>query len=200
MSRVFVYVLPLLGDEWLKLGISADPLRRAQDFSRRYYELFDFDAAFLVETEDRRDAGRIELMLRRSLQDHRAPMPLAVRPEAGGHTEWLRGAYPALLGATQQLAAGGYPLHAPARTWFANALGVQQNVLNTWASTALSEYGIEPDAQDPGPLPLPLKALLDDVVGAFHHFGWRVGASLPPALQSWYAGLPNYGEGSFDRK
>jgi hypothetical protein len=197
MSIAFAYVLPLHGEDWLKLGSSSDPLRRAREFSPRFFELFDFDRAFLIETESRRDASRLEQALRRTLRLHRAPMPLHVRAEAGGHTEWLRGAYPDLQRAALDLACGGHTLHLPARPWFSRALGRQRAELHAWTSAALRQHLIDPDAGAPAEFPAALAVLLDDVRGAFHHFGWNIAPCLPPALQHWYAGGPAPPDKSF---
>ena len=111
MATAYVYMLPMFGEDWLKLGSSGDPLRRAREFSPRFFQLFDFEQALLVETGDRGEAGRVETALRRTLRAHRAPMPLEIRSAAGGHTEWLRGALPALQEAAADLAAQGHELH-----------------------------------------------------------------------------------------
>lgn len=200
MAIAFAYVLPLHGEDWLKLGSSSDPLRRAREFSPRFFELFDFDRAFLIETENRRDASRLEQALRRTLRLHRAPMPLEVRAQAGGHTEWLRGAYPGLEQAALDLASAGHTLHRPARPWFEHALGRQRPELHAWTSTALRQHLIDPDAGAPAVLPAALAVLLDDVRDAFHHFGWDIGAFLPPALQHWYARGPAPPDKSFTRR
>jgi hypothetical protein len=199
MSIAFAYVLPLHGEDWLKLGSSSDPLRRAREFSPRFFALFDFDRGFLIEAQSRRDASRLEQALRRTLRVHRAPMPLQVRAEAGGHTEWLRGAYPDLQRAALDLACGGHTLHLPARPWFAQALGRQRPELHAWASTALRQHLLDPDAGAPVAMPAALEVLLDDVRDAFHHFGWDIGAYLPSALQDWYARGPAPLDKSFTR-
>ena len=92
----FLYVLPCAYEDLLKLGFSRQPLRRMQELQTRYFEFFDLERAFLVETETVRDARKLELDLGRAIVAHGAPAPLLVRDEAAGHTEWYRGAYDVL--------------------------------------------------------------------------------------------------------
>ena len=186
----FVYLLPLHGEDWLKVGISTDPLRRAREFSRRFFDLFDFDQALLLETGSPRDAAAIERELRGAFREHRAPMPMTVRSEAGGQTEWYRGAYPALAQAVATMAASGYVLHAPARPWFSAALQARRGELHDWASTLLRQHLLDPDDARGEALPADAAALLADTVEAYRHFGVGVAAHLPAALQPWYRALP----------
>lgn len=190
MATLYVYILPVHNEDWLKLGMSNDPLRRATEFSPRYHEAFDLDRAIVVETEGRGDAAALERGLRRDLHVHRAPMPLTIRSQAGGHTEWLRGAYPALLDACR-----GSPLatalHHPSRSWFARAQWEQRSFLDGWSRSLMREYLLDPDDSTSAVLPSPLEAQLRDAVDAFHAFGQRVDDHLPAGLASWYAGLPD---------
>ena len=126
-GRCFLYVLPLASHEdVLKLGCSRDPLDRVQALHPRYFEVFDLERAFLVETEAVRDARALELELRRMLVAHNAPAPLTVRREAAGHTEWYRGAFAQLAGAVAQ----------DARSDFRNVV-----------RAVLSAHAVEPDRQ-----------------------------------------------------
>jgi hypothetical protein len=190
MSSGYVYLLPLHGEDWLKVGISTDPLRRAREFSRRFHDLFDFDQALLLETGSPRDAAAVERQLREDFREHRAPMPLVVRTEAGGHTEWYRGAYPAISARVRALEAAGYTLHAPARSWYGAALQARRGELHDWASTLLRQHLHDPDAPLAEPLPADAAALLADTVAAYRHFGVGVGEHLPEALRPWYRALP----------
>ena len=189
MSTVYLYVLPVHNEDWLKLGMSNDPLRRAREFSARYFEAFDLDRAIVVETDRRKDAAALERELRRELRVHRAPMPLTIRADAGGHTEWLRGAYPALVDACRDSALAT-AMHHPARPWFARAQWEQRGMLDAWARSLMREYLLDPDEETPSSLPPPLQALLQDAVDAFHAFGMRVDDALPAGLAAWYAELP----------
>ena len=189
MTTTYVYILPVHGEDWLKLGMSNDPLRRAREFSSRYYEAFDLDRAVLVETDGRADAAALERELRRNLRVHRAPMPLTIRSEAGGHTEWLRGAYPALLDACRDSPIAT-AVHHPARAWFARTQWEQRAMLDGWARGLMREYLLDPDESTPADLPAPLRAQLQDAVDAYHAFGLRIDDQLPAGLAAWYGGLP----------
>ena len=96
-GRSFVYVIPCLGEDLLKLGMSRDPLGRFQSLHPRWFNFFDLDNARLVETDTVREARAIETRLRQMLRVHNAPAPLLVSAVAGGHTEWFRGALANLL-------------------------------------------------------------------------------------------------------
>ncbi|MFT3806850.1 GIY-YIG nuclease family protein [Arenimonas sp.] len=183
MAQGYVYLLPLHTEDWLKLGISNDPLRRAREFSRRFHEAFDFDRALLVETESQKDAAAIERRFRKEFAVHRAPMPLTIRLEAGGYTEWYRGAYPSLSTAAMQLGEAGHRLHQPAREWFKQALTSRRNELHDWASEVLRQHGIDPDRPLRDPLPAAAHSLLSDALDAYRHFGVDVSARLPVALR-----------------
>jgi hypothetical protein len=193
MASGFVYLFPLHGEDWLKVGISTDPLRRAREFSRRFFDLFDFDRVLLLETGSPRDAAAVERQLRGAFREHRAPMPLTVRTVAGGHTEWYRGAYPALSEALRNLEAAGYTLHGPGREWFAATLHARRDELHDWSSQLLRQHFQDPDATPGEPLPADAAALLLDNVEAYRHFGIGVREQLPAALQAWYDALPPLG-------
>ena len=190
MPAGFLYLLPLHGEDWLKVGISNDPLRRAREFSRRFHDLFDFDRALLVETETMRDAAAIELDFRRRFADWRAPMPLTLREQAGGHTEWYRGALAPMRAAAEALGEAGYRLHLPAFAWYAAAMARRRPDLGPWARALLADCLHDPDEPLAQPLPPEARQLLEDNVMAFRQFGLEVGDQLPRALQAWYATLP----------
>jgi hypothetical protein len=189
MSAVYVYVLPLHGEDWLKLGISNDPLRRASEFSARFHAAFDLVQAMLVETGDRREARQIEQRFRRQLKLHRAPMPLDIRRSAGGHTEWLRGAYPALVDETANLRRQGYALHHPAVHWFGSAMDRLRPEFHSWACALLGEFLIDTTEPIEGDLPAPLRRRLEATVDTFHHFDLDLADGMPPALAPWYRRL-----------
>lgn len=190
MASGFVYLLPLHGEDWLKAGISTDPLRRAREFHRRFFELFDFSQALLLETGSPRDAAAVERGLREAFRVHRAPMPLTVRAVAGGHTEWYRGAYPAMSAAVRELETAGYALHAPGQDWFAAALRARRGELHDWSSSLLRQHFFDPDEALAEPLPADAAALLLDNVETYRHFGLGVREHLPAALHAWYDALP----------
>lgn len=88
----YVYIMPCVVEDFLKLGFSRDPAARIHAFQPRYFEVFDLRLGWLIETESERDARSLELDLRRPLAIHRAPAPITVCLAAGVHTEWRRGA------------------------------------------------------------------------------------------------------------
>lgn len=129
----YTYVLPCVWEDHCKVGFSRDPLSRLQALHRRWYEFFDLGRGLLVEAETEREARDLELKLRRPLAGHRAPMPGTVRRQAGGHTEWLRGAGALLQQAVQQLSAQGYVVHAPLRPWLRAEMLARSDRLYHWA-------------------------------------------------------------------
>lgn len=185
MAEGYVYVLPLRNEDWLKLGMSTDPLRRAREFSRRFFDEFDFDNALLVQFDSVREAGAMEQQLRRRFAQHRAPMPMTIRSEAGGFTEWYRGAHPGLSEAVDLLQAEGHVVHKPARLWFTDAMRSRRAELHGWASALLRENLIDPDVPLPEALPPELAAQLFDAVEAYRSFGISVEGLVPSALEDW---------------
>jgi hypothetical protein len=142
-----VYVLPHLGEDLLKLGMSRDPLGRIQDLTARWFDFFDLDAARLVETDSVREARAIETRLKRALRAHNAPAPLRISSAAGGHTEWFRGALEVLQQEAESLRDAGLRVHAPARGWLRDALAARGGLLFHWSSHMLE--AIEPDFAPP---------------------------------------------------
>jgi hypothetical protein len=139
-GRAFVYVLPCQHDEILKLGFSRDPFLRMQTLHQRYFDFFDIDRAFLVETDRVRDARRIERELAESIAAHRAPAPLVVPDVAGGHTEWYRGAYSYLLDAAERLGSlQGFVLHLSLRPWLRERLSRHAELLYEWVTRMYDE-------------------------------------------------------------
>jgi hypothetical protein len=130
----FAYYFPCYGEDLCKLGFSHDPLQRIRSLYRRWYEFFDLELGLLIETETERDARDIELLLRRPLRAHNAPMPLTIQSAAGGFTEWFRGSSEHVLAAAKTLAQSGYRLHAPASGWFKDALIQRVDLLFEWSS------------------------------------------------------------------
>ncbi|HSX61911.1 MAG TPA: GIY-YIG nuclease family protein, partial [Tahibacter sp.] len=134
VARAYLYVLPCQGEDWLKLGFSRDPLARMQQLHPRFFEFFDTDLAFAVETETVRDARALETRFGRALRTHAAPAPLTVSPAAGGSTEWYRGAYAHLAAAADALGLEGYPLHRPLRPWMTARLEAGAELLYAWTA------------------------------------------------------------------
>lgn len=181
-GRCFLYVLPCVFEDQLKLGFSRNPLDRLQTLHRRYFEVFDLDRGFLVETETVREARALELSLRRKLILHNAPAPLTVRREAGGHTEWYRGAYDQLAEMAVTLAQGGHVLHDPLRPWLRQALVARSELLYSW-SQAISPEEFEVSADgvfSPG------QRVVRDALDAYATLGIDLEPLLPDAVLRWH--------------
>lgn len=179
-GRCFVYVLPCAYEDILKLGFSRDPLQRMQALHPRWFEFFDLDAAFLVETETVRDARDLELGLANVIVEHNAPAPLVIRRAAAGHSEWYRGAHPMLSRTAQTLAAGGYILHSPLRPWLRERLVEHGDHLFSWTLAMLSPD----DLESPGPAPMQQRVL--DRLDAFVALGIDIEPLLSPEIHAWY--------------
>lgn len=180
----FVYVVPCLGEDILKLGMSRDPLSRFQALNPRYFDFFDFDSALLVETDSVREARAIELKLRNQLREHNAPAPLMVSTTAGGDTEWYRGALGHLTKAAQGYSDAGHVVHRPLGQWIATALRQRRDLLFHWSTQMLQAI------EDAGPsngLSAPLGRTLRDGLDAYAAFGLDPGDFVPDRVRAWYA-------------
>lgn len=175
----FVYVAPCAYEDLLKLGFSRDPLERLRSLHPRYFDVFDLGCAMLVETETVRDARAIELRLRRMLVEHNAPAPLVMREEAGGSTEWYRGAYARLDAAVVELEAAGHRVHRPAQAWFRAALDARSDLLFAWTLALLPTDPV--DESDPR-----ARALVADALDACDALGVDLDTRLPPAVLAWH--------------
>jgi hypothetical protein len=143
-GRCYLYVLPCAYEDLLKLGFSRNPLSRAQQLQPRYFEFFDLDRAFAVQTDSVREARAMELRLRRALTEHNAPAPLTIRVEAAGHSEWYRGAYAMLDAQAQAMQAQGHLVHRPLRPWLGRELAEQGDLLFARAAELLDQLQGEP--------------------------------------------------------
>lgn len=183
-GRCHLYVLPLVVEDLLKLGFSRDPLVRLQQLHPRWYEQFDLDRAFAIETESVPDARKLELRYRRALEDHNAPRPLTMRDNAGGAREWYRGAYDTLAHAARELEATGYRVHAPLRPWLREALVRRADLLFDWTSA----LGVEDlDTPRPGGLgATPAQRSVRDALGAFDALDIDLAPWLPDPVLRWH--------------
>ncbi|MFC3816126.1 GIY-YIG nuclease family protein [Lysobacter sp. GCM10012299] len=181
----YLYVLPCAGEDLLKLGFSRHPLQRMQALHTRYFEFFDLDRAFLVETETVRDARDLELALGHAIALHSAPMPLLVREAAGGHSEWYRGAGEVLASEISALAVRGYTVHDPLRPWLRRELLRGREDLFTWASTLLDGLAGEPEWLDQ-PQTAALRQHALDTLDAYAAVDIPVADVLPDLLARWY--------------
>ena len=180
----FVYVFPRPGEDLLKLGMSRDPLARIQALHPRWYEFFDLDAGWMLEVDRVREARALELRLSRSLDGHRAPAPLTARPEAGGFTEWFRGAAPLLDAQAAALGDAGLRLHRPLRPWLAHALREQNRLLFHWSETTLQRLLDQAPASGP---PSPLEWTLRTALDAPLAFGIPLEPLVSPRVLAWRA-------------
>ena len=181
----YLYVLPCAYEDLLKLGFSRHPLERMQALQPRYFEFFDLDRAMLVETETVRDARHLELVLGHAIAAHAAPMPLLVRPEAAGHSEWYRGAYPFLSSEIAGLAECGHTVHAPLRPWLRGELLRRREDLFTWATTVLDSLQGEAAYLDQPQLGT-LRGHVLDTLDAYTALDIAATELLPEALSRWY--------------
>lgn len=181
----YLYVLPCAYEDLLKLGFSRQPLDRMQALQPRWFEFFDLDRALLVETETVRDARGLELELRRRLREHGAPAPLTIRIEAAGHTEWYRGAYPALSAEVERLSAIGHTVHVPMRPWLQGQLRTRADLLFAWTSRVIDGVQGEPALLDL-PSMAPLRRQVLDTLDAYAALGIDVEDHLPDAIRCWY--------------
>ncbi len=183
LGRCFVYVFPTAWEDHVKIGFSRDPLARLQQLHRRWFDVFDLDGGMLVETETVRDARRLELELRGPLVEHRAPVPSTIRVQAGGHTEWFRGAGAQLGLAAKSLADRGHVVHAPLRGWLRAALTSKSDLLHDWTAAQLSIDELEGLAGDT----LAQRAVRD-VLDAHAALAIDLPPLLPAEVLQWYDG------------
>lgn len=171
----YLYVLPLAYEDILKLGISHDPLARAQAFSRRYYEFFDLERSLLVEFDCKREAQARETALHRQLRDWNAVQPITVPGAAAGKTEWYRGAYAILSAAVTTDVAEGRRAHSPAMEWWRTQLLAERDALYEWIVTMTGD----------GVCVLPPRERqqrLADALDAYRIMDVPLGDALPPGL------------------
>ncbi|MUV14419.1 GIY-YIG nuclease family protein [Noviluteimonas gilva] len=183
-GRCHLYVLPVVVEDLLKLGFSRDPLARLQQLHPRWYEQFDLDRAFTVETESVPDARRLELRFRRDLDAYNAPRPLTMREDAGGAREWYRGAYDVLEAASRDLEGEGYTRHAPLRPWLQAALQARAELLFDWTSA----LGVE-DLETPRPGGFgatSAQTAVRDALGAFDALDIDLAPWLPEVVLRWH--------------
>lgn len=180
-ARAYVYVLPCITEDLLKLGFSRNPLSRMQALHPRFYEFFDLDRAYALHAETIRDARALELTLRRALQAHNAPAPLtAIR--AAGVTEWYRGAWSALDAASQALQSRGH-IRVGLRGVVQEGLQAARDQLYTWASLLTPD---EAGARGSLAHATLAQRRVRDVLDAYRAVGLDPESSLPDPVRDWY--------------
>jgi hypothetical protein len=180
MPACYLYVLPLQHEDILKLGISVDPLARARAFARRWYECFDVSRSILVGFDSVPEARRREAGLHRQLRPWRGPCPLTVPVQAGGHTEWYRGALPVLHEEAGRDRERGHPVHLPALEWWRRRLQEEQPLLYEWAQQCLA------DVHEDGLQQTPLWPGIVDVLDAWPALRLGLDGALPDPLAAAY--------------
>lgn len=180
-GRCYTYVFPCAWEDHCKIGFSRDPLARISSLHPRWYDTFDLDRVVLIELDAVREARDLELRLRRPLAEHRAPPPSTMRIEAGGVTEWLRGASAPLAPVLDGLKAEGHRIHA-GRPWLTQAFVARADLLVEWA-LAQSAHHLQAGLVD-GPAP----GYVRDAMDAFPAFGIDLAERFPPSLMVWYHG------------
>jgi hypothetical protein len=179
-----VYVLPHRVEEFLKLGFSRDPLQRMQDLHRRYFDFFDVDRIILIETSRVVEARRIETNLKRAIIEHRAPSPLDIRHQAGGETEWYRGAYAVLEERAKAMERDGFVVHWNSRNWIRPQLIRRREFLFEWASSQFQSLEIAGVRSTHG---LRIATVLRDALDANIYFGVDITDAVPAEVAQWYA-------------
>ena len=189
-ARSYVYVLPCVGEDLLKVGFSRDPLQRLQTLHPRYFEFFDVETGFLIEADRVRDARRIERLLAQHATEHRAPAPLLVPRRASGHTEWYRGARALLAEAAIALRDGeGYVLHVPLRAWLRERLEQQRDLLYDWAQHQL--HALEIAASVSSEQSRSIARVLRDALDAYVTLDIALDGSVPRAVLDWHRDVRN---------
>ena len=178
-GQAFVYVVPCSGEDILKVGFSRDPLIRLQTLHPRYFEFFDIDAAFLIETDLVREARAIEALFASELHPHSAPEPLSVRHGAGGQTEWYRGASSSLRAMAESLCRSHGRELQPLRPWLRSRLLRQSENFFEWSMQIRDALDIS-RAQGLDGMNLRLQSVLRDTLDAFSAFDVPVAQSGRP--------------------
>lgn len=186
-GRTFVYVLPSLGENLVKVGFTQDPVQRFRSFHPRFFALFDLEQGLLVETGRLRDARRLERLLIERWPEHRAAAPLLVADAAGGHTEWFRGVAEELDALVRRTAERyGYVLHAPLSGWLRVRFAERADRLYEWSQRLLAMVqwqaaNLPPEARDPR-----YARALADNLDACHAVGMALDRLLPAEVLAWY--------------
>jgi len=186
-GNAFSYVLPCHVEDLLKIGFSANPLRRFETFHPRYYDVFDLDRGFLIETDRVAEAREVERNLMRDIDAHNAPAPATIRPGAAGDTEWYRGAYAHALATGSALARRcGYALRAPLRDWLRQRLLPQAPLLYEWSAQAYAVLTSEHLDVRTDVVAQRFSRSLVDRVDAYAVLGIEIDDFVPASFYDWY--------------
>ena len=177
-GRAYCYVLPCADEDILKLGFSRDPLQRMRALHGRWFEFFDLDDAFLLETDRVKEARALEKRWASAIKPHNAPAPLLVRFQAGGATEWFRGAYAHLRGVAEEASAAGHRLHWPLRDWMRRRLEHDRADFCDWSQRACNnvECGFAPGGA----------GAIVDAIDEYRALGFIIDDFLSEDVARWY--------------
>ena len=191
-GRAFVYVLPCRDQDLLKVGFSRDPLQRLRTLHPRFFAFFDLQRGLLIETDHLRDARRIERLLITTFAAQRAPAPLVVAQAAGGHTEWYRGVFPAVVALAQRVCdEDGFVLHRSLRGWLQARFEERSDVLFDWSARLLEAIDYvrcnPPADRDSGRIEQArMEQALGRTLDACAALGLDVQALVDPAVFGWF--------------
>jgi hypothetical protein len=184
-ARAFVYVASCRDEDILKVGFSRDPLARLRSFHPRYFEFFDLERSFLIETDRVKDARAIERRLAEKVVEHRAPSPLLIERTAGGHTEWYRGAYAAIHAeAMRAIAELGHGYHANLQQWLRGRLTLQSDMIYEWSGQMLRTLEIQRGSDPQGALLV--QQTLEAALDAYECVGLVTDHLLPEDVLDWW--------------
>jgi hypothetical protein len=186
-GTAYVYVAPCHDEDLLKLGFSRDPLDRLQALHPRWYDFFDLERGWLIETDRVREARDLELQLRHGITLHNAPSPLVVVRAAAGHTEWFRGAQPALEQATCALESLGHIIHRPLHDWLRPRLDARSDRLWHWSTEMLQAIEQATHAGYPQAQIASLQHVLRNALDAWPAMGLALEGRAPVAVLAWHA-------------
>jgi hypothetical protein len=185
-SRTFVYVLPSLGEDLVKVGLTHDPLERFRSLHPRFYNHFDLERGLLIETPQLRQARRVERLFIERWSDHRASAPTVVNETAGGHTEWFRGIDMQVSVFASRIAERyGYALHAPLRVWLRQKLAERSDALYQWSSAIFDQLQQQAflESNMPGH---ERAATLRHMLDMYTAMELPVETLVPDAVYNWY--------------
>lgn len=194
-GRTFVYILPCIDEDLIKVGFTHDPVQRFRSFHPRFFALFDLEKGMLVETGRLRDARRLERLLIERWPEHRASAPLLVSETAGGHTEWFRGIADDVDGfVCRAVERYGYTLHAPLSRWLHRRFSERADQLYEWSvrmleMVAWQDANVPPEFRDPR-----YAVVLRDTLDACRAVGMDLAELLPPRVIAWHSA--QLGEGA----
>lgn len=189
-GRAFVYVVGCRDDTLFKIGFTRDPMDRWRTLHPRFFDFFGLDRGILVATEKVSEARALERRLLETFSSWQSPAPLAVRPSAGGSSEWFRGEMAEAVDAAKEAASHhGWRWQRPDE-WLRSALSARQDLLFAWTSAMLEAFEFERHNATPAGSAqagaVYERALLD-TLDAFGCVGLDIDAHVPDRVRQWYA-------------